>query len=100
MWAEFWAVCPVPLGGVSLLALTVLVTVASPNVVWSQGEGDAYNLFSFLSVTLAEIIAFGSSRQPHYGSKSGGKQDRGSSELRESCPSVQKEIDWLASHSY
>jgi len=79
---------------------TVLVTVASPNVVWSQGEGDAYNLFSFLRVTLAEIIAFGSSRQPHYGSGSGGKQDRESSELRESCPSVQKEIDWLASHSY
>ena len=49
------------------------MTVASPNVVWSQGEGDAYNLFSFLRVTLAEIIAFGSSRQPHYGSGSGGR---------------------------
>ena len=72
---------------------TVLVTVASPNVVWSQGEGDAYNLFSFLRVTLAEIIVFGSSRQPYYGSGSGGKRDRGSSELRESCPSVQR--NWL-----
>ena len=47
MWAEFWAVCPVPLGGVSLLALTVLVTVASPNAV--QSQGGRYLLPSLLS---------------------------------------------------
>ena len=44
---------------------------------------------------MTEIIAFGLSRQPHYGSGLEGKQTRGFSEHRESCSSVQKEIDWI-----
>lgn len=45
---------------------------------------------------MTEIIAFVSSRQPHYGGcGSGEKQTRGSSEYRESCPNVQKKIEWL-----
>ena len=40
-------------------------------------------------------IMFGSSRQSHYGSGSGGRQARGFSEHRESYPSVQKKsTDW------
>ena len=42
---------------------------------------------------------FGSSKQPLYGSGAGGKQARGL-QWAESCPSVQKKIDWLAAHSY
>ena len=45
---------------------------------------------------MTEIIASGWSWQSHYSSGSGGKWTRGFSEHRESCPSVQKKIDWLA----
>jgi len=44
---------------------------------------------------MTEIITLGSYRESHYSSGSGGKQARGFSEHRESCPSVQKEIDWI-----
>lgn len=37
MWAEFWALCPVSLAMCLFLFSTVLVTVASPDLVWSQG---------------------------------------------------------------
>ena len=43
---------------------------------------------------MTDIIAFGSSWQPHYSSGSGGKRARGFHEHRESCPRVQRKIDW------
>ena len=61
--------------------------------------------WSNLGLTLENILQindwkiFGSSRQPLYGSGAGGKQARGL-QWAESCPSVQKKIDWLAAHSY
>ena len=45
---------------------------------------------------MTDIIAFGSSWQPHYSSGSGGKRARGFHEHRESCPRVQRKINWLA----
>ena len=44
---------------------------------------------------MTDIIMFGSSRQSHYSTGSGGQQTRGFSEHRESCPSVlKKSTDW------
>ena len=43
---------------------------------------------------MTEIIAFGLSRQLHYGSGSGGKQTRGFSEQKVAPVSKRKSTDW------
>ena len=43
---------------------------------------------------MTEIISFGSSRQPHYGSGLGGKQTTGFSEQKVAPVSKRKSTDW------